>query len=327
MKRRKFMALLGGAAAAWPLAARPEQVGKLPTIGVLLAGTRLTHGQWADAFVQRLRELAWVDGHSINIQYRWAEGHDERLPELAAELARRKVDVILTSATPPTLAAKRATSSIPIVFTAVGDPIGAGLAASLARPGSNATGLSNQQKDTATKRLELLRELVPGLRRIAIMVNIDNPAAKLEIHELQAAAATLALQVTMMEIRRAEDIAPAFEGVRDRADALYVYFDPLTNINRLRINIFALTARLPTISAFREFVATGGGLASYGSNTADLFRRAADYVDKILRGATPADLPVEQPTKFDLVINLTTAKALGIEIPPTLLARADEVIE
>src|SRR5215470_6537247 len=182
LRRREFITLLGGAAAAWPLAARAQQPGKLPTIGVLLAGTRLTHGQWADAFAQRLRELAWVDSQTINIEYRWAEGHDERLPELAAELARRKVDVIL--ATPPTIAAKRATSSIPIVFTAVGDPIGAGLAASLARPGGNATGLSNQQNDTATKRLQLLRELVPGLRRIAIMANIGNPAAKLEIHEL-----------------------------------------------------------------------------------------------------------------------------------------------
>jgi putative ABC transport system substrate-binding protein len=323
--RRKLLAAIGGAA-AWPLTARAQQQ-KLPTIGFLGTNAPSTLSQWTAALEQRLRELGWVEDRTIKIDYRWAEGHDERLRELAADLVRRKVDVILTAATPSTLAAKQATASIPIVFAGVGDPLGAGLIASLARPGGNVTGLSNQQNDTATKRLELLRELVPSLRHIAIMANVTNPVAMLEIKELHAAAHTLALQVTTLEIRQVEDIAPAFEGLRDRADALYVYLDPLVMNNRLRINIFALAARLPTISAFREFVATGGGLASYGANISDIFRRAGDYVDKILRGAVPAELPVEQPTKFDLVINLITARALGLTVSPTLLARADEVIE
>jgi putative tryptophan/tyrosine transport system substrate-binding protein len=328
MRRRAFITLLGGAAAAaWPLAARAQQPLKAPTIGFLIGSTPAAVSPWTAAFVERLRELGWIEGRTIKIEYRWAEGDNERLPELAADLVRRKVDVILTAATPTTLAAKQATASIPIVFAGVGDPVSAGLVASLARPGGNVTGLSNQQNDAVTKRLELLRELVPGLRRIAIMANVTNPAAMLEINALHVAAYTLSLQATTLEIRRVEDIAPAFEGLRDRADALYVYFDSLVTNNRLRINIFALAARLPTISAFREFVVTGGGLASYGANTSDIFRRAGDYVDKILRGVMPAELPVEQPAKFDLVINLITAKALGLTISPMLLTRADEVIE
>ena len=207
-----------------------------------------------------------------------------------------------------------------------GDPVGTGLVASLARPGGNVTGLSIQQTDLAGKRLELLREVVPGLRRLAILANVGNPAAVLEMGEVQAAARTLGLEVATLEIRRAEDIAPAFEALKGRADALYVCADPLVNTNRIRINTLALGARLPTMHGFREYV-EAGGLMSYGPNFPDLFRRAADYVDKILRGAKPADIPVEQPTKFDLVINLTTAKALGLDVPPTLLARADEVIE
>ena len=220
---------------------------------------------------------------------------------------------------PPVLAAKQATSAIPIVFAVAADPVGSGLVASLARPGGNVTGLSIQAPDLAGKRLELLREVVPGLRRLAILANVGNPGAVLEMGEVQAAAHTLGIEVVTLEIRRAEDIAPAFEALKGRAEALYVVADPLVNTNRVRINTLALAARLPTMYDSREYV-EAGGLMSYGPNFPDLFRRAGDYVDKILRGAKPADLPVEQPTKFDLVINLTTAKALGLTVPPSLLA-------
>ena len=326
MKRREFITLLGGAAVAWPLAARAQQPGKLPSIGYLGSATPATQGQWVSAFVQRLRELGWIEGRTIAIMYRWAEGRAERAVEIAAELVRRKVDVIVTSATAAIVAAKQATSVIPIVFAAAGDPVGTGLVASLSRPGGNVTGLSMQQTDVAAKRLELLREFVPGLRRLAMLVNVGNPVVLLELGEVQAAARALGLEVITLEIRRGEDIAPAFEGLKGRADALYVVGDALVITHRIRINTLALAVRLPTIYYFREYVEVGG-LMSYGPNIPDLFRRAADYVDKILRGAKPGDIPVEQPTKFDLIINLTTAKALGLEVPPTLLARADEVIE
>ena len=276
--------------------------------------------------MQRLRELGWIDGRNLAIEYRWAEGRDKRYTEIAAEFARLKVDVIVTTATPPTLAAKQATAVIPIVFVGALDPVGSGLVASLARPGGNATGLSGQGLDLVGKRLELLREVVPDLRRLAVMADVGNPVSVLEMAEAQAAARTLGLEVTTSEIRRAEDIAPAFEALRERADALYLCPGPLMTTNRIRINILAVGARLPTMHANRGYV-EAGGLMSYGANVLDLYRRAADFVDKILRGAKPADLPVEQPTKFDFVINLTTAKALGLDVPPTLLARADEVIE
>jgi putative tryptophan/tyrosine transport system substrate-binding protein len=325
MTRREFISLLGGAA-AWPLAARAQQPAKLPTIGFLGAGTSSSHGQWAAAFVQRLHELGWIEGRTVAIEYRWAEGRTERFDEIAAEFVRRKVDVIVTSATAAIVAAKQATSVIPIVFAAAGDPVGTGLVASLARPGGNVTGLSIQQTDLAAKRLELLREVVSDLRRVAILANVGGPAVVLDMREVQAAARTLGLEVITSEIRRGEDIVPAFEELNGRADALYVCVDPLTNTHRVRINTLALAERLPTMHAIREGVETGG-LMSYGPNIPDLYRRAAEFVDKVLRGTKPADIPIEQPTKFDLVINLTTAKALGLEIPATLLARADEVIE
>jgi putative tryptophan/tyrosine transport system substrate-binding protein len=319
--RRKFLATLGGAAAAWPLAARAQQAGKLLTIG-FMGATPSVESQRVAAFVQRLRELGWVDGRNLAIEYRWAEGRPERVSEIAAEFVRIRVDVIVTVATPATLAAKQATAVIPIVGAPLSDPVGTGLVASLARPGSNVTGLANQVSDTVGKKLEFLREVVPALRRLEIVANVGNPASVLEMDEAQATARTLGLEVTTSKIRRAEDIASAFEALKERADALY----PLMNTNRTRINILAVGARLPTMHGAREYV-EAGGLMSYGSNTPDLFRRAAEYVDKILRGAKPADIPVEQPRKFDLVINLTTAKALGLDVPPTLLARADEVIE
>jgi putative tryptophan/tyrosine transport system substrate-binding protein len=326
MKRRHFITLIGGAAAAWPLAAPAQQPAKLPTIGFLGALSPSAMSQWTAAFVQRLRELGWIEGRTVAIEYRWMEGRVERAAEFATEFVRLKVDVIVTHSAVPVLAAKLATSVIPIVIAAAADPVGTGLVAGLARPGGNVTGLSLQATDLAGKRLELLREVVPGLRRMAIMANVGAPAAVVEIGEVQAAARTVSLEVATSEIRRAEDIAPAFEALKGRAEALYVVADPLINSNRVRINTLALGARLPTIYPVRELV-EAGGLMSYGANFADLFRRAADLVDKILRGAKPGDIPVEQPTKFDLILNLTTAKVLGLKIPESFLLRADEVIE
>jgi putative ABC transport system substrate-binding protein len=325
VRRRDFITLVGGAAAAWPFAARAEQPAKLPTIGLLGAATPATWSVFIVAFVRRLRELGWIEGRTIAIEYRWAEGRRERYAEIAAEFVRLKVDVIVTSGG-AALAAKQATSLIPIVFAAAADPVGGGFVASLVQPGGNVTGLSAQFTDLAGKRLELLREIVPSLRQLAIMANAGYPAAVLEMAEVQATARTLGLEVTTLEISRAEDIAPAFEALKGRAEALYVCSDILTTTNRVRVNTLALTARLPMMYGVREYV-EAGGLMSYGPNFLDLWRRTGDLVDKILRGAKPAEIPVEQPTKFDLVINLTTAKALGLEIPSTLLARADEVIE
>jgi len=324
--RREFITLIGGAAAAWPLAARGQEAGKLPTVGYMGATTPSAQSQWTAAFIQRVRELGWIEGRTIAVEYRWTEGRTERAAELAAEFVQRKVDVIVTSGTGMVLAAKQATSVIPIVFAATGDPVGTGLITSLARPGGNVTGLSNQVPDLVGKRLELLREVVPSLGRMALLANVGNPVVILEIDQIQASARTIALEVIPLEIRRGEDIVPAFEALKDRAEALYIVIDPLTNTHRVRINTLALAERLPTMYAIREGV-EAGGLMSYGPNIPDLFRRAADYVDKILRGTKPGEIPVEQPTKFDLVINLTTAKALSLTVPPTLLARADEVIE
>jgi putative ABC transport system substrate-binding protein len=325
LKRRDFIALVGGAA-AWPGVAHAQQPGKLPTIGFLGPTTAAVQRQWTDAFVQRLRELGWIEGRNVAIEFRWAEGRTERFAEIAAEFVRLKVDIIMTAGTPAALAAKGATSATPIVFALSADPLGGGLVASLARPGGNATGLSTLQSDLVGKRLELLREVVPGLRRLAIWANAGNPTNVLEMGEVAAAARTLDLEVATPEIRRADDIALVFEALRNRVDALYVCADALVTTNRTRINILAVGARLPTMHGTRDTV-EAGGLMSYGASFPEQFRRAADYVDKILRGAKPADLPVEQPTKFDLVINLTTAKALRLTIPESLLARANEVIE
>jgi putative ABC transport system substrate-binding protein len=325
MRRRKFITLLGGAA-AWPIAAKAQQPQKLPTIGFLGPNTPSLDSRRVGAFVRRLREHGWTESRNVAIEYRWAEGRTERLAEFAAEFVRLKVDVIVTSATPPSMAAKQATSVIPIVFAAVGDPVGTGLVASLARPGGNVTGLSIQATDLAGKRLELLREVVPGLRRLAIMANPGAPPAVLEMAEVQTTARALGLEVAASEIRRPEDIASAFEVFKGRAEALYVCNDPLVTTNRIRINSLASGMGLPTIYNVREFV-EAGGLMSYGPNFLDLYRRAADFADKILRGAKPADIPVEQPTKYDLIVNLKTAKVLGLTIPESFLLRADEVIE
>ena len=325
MRRRQFITLLGGVAVTWPLAARAQQPAKLPTIGYLGTAGASAWAPWTAAFVQRLHELGWIEGRTVAIQYRWAEGRTDRFAEIAAEFVRIKVDVIVTGGN-AAVAAKRASSAVPIVFAIVDDPVGSGLVTSLARPGGNVTGLSMQSTDLAGKRLALLREVVPGLRRLAIMANVDFPAAAQEMDEIQAAATKLGLDVATFELRRAEDIAPAFEALKGRGEALYVVGDALVITHRVRINTLALTARLPTIFFLREYV-EAGGLMSYGPSFPDLFRRAGDYVDKILRGAKPGDIPVEQPTKFDLIINLTTAKALGLSIPESFLVRADEVIE
>jgi putative tryptophan/tyrosine transport system substrate-binding protein len=326
MRRREFITLVGGAAAAWPLAARAQQAAMLPTIGYLGPTTPSIESRWVAAFVRQLRGRGWIEGRSVAIEYRWAEGRTERAAEIATELVRLKVDVIMTYGTATVVAAKQVTSIIPVVFAVAGDPVRNGLVASLARPGNNVTGLSIQSTDSAAKKIELLREVLPGLRRLAIMANVDAPVAVLEMGEVQAAAGTLGLEAVALEIRRAEDIAPAIDALKGRADALYVCGDPLVVANRIRINTSALGARVPATYNVRESV-EAGGLMSYGPDFSDLFRRAADLVDKILRGAKPSDIPVEQPTKFDLVINLKTARALGLEIPPSMLARADEVIE
>jgi len=275
--------------------------------------------------VARMRELGWIDGRTIAIEYRWSEGRPERYAEIAPEFVRLNVDVIVTvgSAVP---IVKQATSTIPIVFAVGIDPVGSGLVASLAKPGGNVTGLSIQANELAGKRLELLREVMPQLRRLAIMFNADNTQPVLEMGETQAEARRLGLEVAPLAIRRAEDVGPAFQGLKARADALYVAVDQLIVANRAPILASALGERMPTIFSTSDF-ARAGALMSYGPSYSDLFRHSADLVDKILRGTKPADIPVEQPTKFELVINLTTAKALDLKIPLSLLARADDVIE
>jgi putative ABC transport system substrate-binding protein len=315
--------LLGSAAAAWPLAAKAQQTGKVPTIGFL--GVTPTAAEWTTAFVQRLRELGWVDGRNIKIEYRWNDGRDDLAAEIAAEFVRMKVEVIHVTGNASALVAKQVTSTIPIVFAVAGDPIGTGLVASLARPRGNVTGLSNQLTDAAGKRVELLRDLLPDLRRIAVMVGV-NPLSAIESNEVQAAAGRLGIESITLDIRGRDDILPAIESLKGRAGALYVANAGPMIANRMRIITLALGARLPTVFSDRGWL-EAGGLMSYGANFTDLFRRSGDYVDKILRGAKPADIPVEQPTKFDLAVNLIVAKAIGLTIPETFLVRATEVIE
>jgi putative tryptophan/tyrosine transport system substrate-binding protein len=324
MQRREFLSLASGTIACWPLAAQAQQAGKLPTIGFLGADAT-AFAPWTAAFVARLGELGWIEGKTVAIEYRWSQGRSERYTEIATEFVSRKVDVIVTvgSAVP---IVRQATAVIPIVFAVGIDPVGSGLVASLAQPGGNVTGLSIQANELAGKRLEFARELVPQLRRLAIMFNVGNAQPVLEMGETQAAARILGLEVAPLVIQRAEDIAPAFQGLKTRADALYVAVDQLMVANRSSILASALDVRMPTIFSARDFV-KAGALMSYGPSYTERFGRAADYVDKILRGAKPADLPVEQPTRFELVINLTTAKTLGLDVPASLLATADEVVE
>jgi putative ABC transport system substrate-binding protein len=324
MRRRDFIQGIAGLLTAWPLDAS-AQPGKLPIIGFLGTSAASSWSAWTAAFEQRLGELGWIQGRTVAIEYRWGEGHTERFADIAAEFVKIRADVIVTagSAVP---AIKQATSIVPIVFAIATDPVGGGLVESLARPGSNVTGVSDQAADLAAKRVELLREVIPGLRHLAILANVGYHDSVVELTNVETAAGRLGLETARLEIRRAEDVAPAFQALKGQADALYVVSDGLVSANRTRIATFALTARLPTIWVAREYVEAGGGLLSYGPSYSDLFRRAAEITDKILRGAKPADIPVEQPTKYDFVINLTTAKALGLTIPESLLLRADKVI-
>ena len=326
IRRRDFITLLGGAA-AWPLAARGQQADGVGRVGLLLAIANGPVGQaYARAFEQQLQRQGWTVGRNLTIEVRWGEGQVEHFAEIVAEFVRLKVDVIVTTGTPAALLAKQATSVIPVVFTQSGDPIGTGLITSLARPGGNLTGLSNQNRDAAGKRVEFLREMDPGLRRLAILANVDNPSVVLKRAEVEQAAGKLGLDVTELEIRREEEIAPALSSLSGSGLALYVLGDSVTRINARRINTLALAARLPTMHEARDQV-EAGGLMSYAERITEQYQRAADYVDKILRGAKPGDLPVEQPNKLDLVINMTTAKALGLTVPSTMFAIADEVIE
>ena len=322
MRRREFIALLSGTA-AWPLVAHAQQPAKLPIVGVIGADASVW-GPWIAAFTERLRQLGWMEGRTVAFEYRWNEGRPERITEFATEFVRLKVDAIVTAGG-EAIMVKRVTSDIPIVFAISDDPVADGLVVSLARPGGNVTGLSVQDTDLAGKRLQLLHEVVPHLHQVAVMANVGYPDALLAMRELQARAAVLGLEIVPLEIRRGEDIGPALDALK-QAEALYLVQDALVAANRTRIITLAIGKRLPTMFNSRDYV-QAGGLISYGPNFPALFRRTAELVDKILRGARPSDIPVEQPTKFDLVVNLTTAKALNLAIPEDFLARADVVIE
>ena len=275
----------------------------------------------------RMRELGWIEGRTVAIEYRWVEGRSERFAEIAAEFVQLKVNVIVTSGTPAIMALQQATNVIPIVFATAGDPVSTGLVASLARPGGYTTGLATIGDELAGKQLDLLREAVPRLSRLALMGNVNNRFTVLEMSQVRSAAAALGFEITTLEIRGASDITKAFVAVMGGADALYICTDAaIIHSNRVQINTLAVRERLPTMHGARTYI-EGGGLMSYGPNFPNMFRRSADFVDKILRGARAGEIPVEQPTKFDLVVNLKTATALGLDMPPTLLARADEVIE
>ena len=324
--RREFMVLLG-CAAAWPFAVRAQQAGKVHRIGVLETISTTLNVANFYALREGLRQLGYAEGQNLVIEYRSADGRDDRFPGLARELLALKVDVIVTRGTPAAKAVKNATSTVPVVMTASGDPVGVGLVTSLARPGGNITGLSAIVGELSPKRLELIREIVPGLARIAVLANTSNDAVRRDWARIETAARSLGVQSQLLDLRESDALGPTFDDASARrADALVVVIDAITQANQQRIVDLAMKHRLPAIYSSREFV-NAGGLISYGVSYPDLYRRAATYVDKILKGTKPADLPVVQPTKFELVINLKTAKALGLDIPPKLLARADEVIE
>ena len=324
MRRREFILLVGSVAAYSSSAAFGQRSATPPIVGFLVAGTRASHGAWITAFTQRLSELGWTDGRNIKIDYRWAAGDIRQTREFVAEFVQQKVDVIVTSAF-GVRAAKEATSAIPIVSAAFGDAVAGGIVKSLARPGGNVTGLSIQPSELSSKRLELLREVVPNVRRLAALVNTHVVDAQ-EGVAIRTASAKLNIDANVLDIQTADDIEATMATLVGQTDALYVYSEPLTNANKDKIIKAATSAKIPTIFGFREFV-DAGGLISYGPNFSDLFARAADFTDKILRGASPSDMPIEQPVKYDLIINLRTAKALGLSISEAVLTRADEVIE
>ena len=329
MTRRSFIAGIIGSAAILPLAARAQlQAGKVPRIGFLGVTSPSDRPSLLDAFRQGLRELGWVEGQNIVIDYRFAEGRLDRLPDLAAELVRLKVDIIVSLGTQGVTAAKNATETIPIVMIGVRDPVGTGLIASLARPGGNVTGVSGSAGlEIVAKQLELLKETVPKAHRVALLSNPANAYHQLATREVNVAARSLGVQLQILEARGPNEFDGAFAAMaKERVGALLVVSDVIFNNHQTRLADLAARSRLPAAYGVRESV-EAGGLMSYGTSFLDLHRRSAAYVDKILKGAKPADLPVEQPTKFELVINLRTAKTLGLTIPPTLLSRADEVIE
>lgn len=325
MKRRQFIGLLGGAAASWPFVIAAQQR-PVPLIGYLGSSSASFDRPRLAAFLKRLAELGWVKDHNFAFELRWAEGRVELAREAAAEFVRLNVDIIVTAGTNNILAFKQATTSIPIVFVAAGDPVGAGLVQSLARPGANITGLSIEVVGTAGKRLTLMRDVIPTIHRVGIMGNSANRSVRDEIGEAQAAARTLGFDPIVSELRGVQDIQPTIQGLKDRSDALYVCADPLVNTNLSRINELTLDARLPAMHGSPE-IAVAGGLMAYGADIPDMSRRAAEIVDRILRGAKPADIPVEAPTAFKFVINLKTAKTLGIAVPYSVQLLADEVIE
>ena len=325
MRRREFISLVGGAA-AWPLAARAQKA-KTARVGYLFSFTEPEGRHLWDACREGLRELGYVDGQNIVLEPRWAQGQHDRLPALANELVRLHVNVIVAAATPASLAAKAASSAIPIVIVAVGEPVKTGLVASLSHPGGNITGLSLLTLDLSGKRLELLHECLRNLVHVAVLMNPDNPISAIFLSETQDAAQRLGIRLQRLEARRLSDIDEAFSRAADnRVEALIVFDDPVLWSFRAQIVAQAAMRKIPAVYGYKEFV-DSGGLMSYGPDRPDQYRRTATFVDKLLKGAKPADLPIEQPTKFALFINLKTAKALGTTLPPTVLARADEVIE
>jgi putative tryptophan/tyrosine transport system substrate-binding protein len=326
MIRREFIALAGGAAVAWPLALRAQQKA-MPVVGFLAAVASSDLGPFMPAFHQGLSESGYVEGQNLAMEYRWAEGHYDRLPALAADLVARKVDVIVAISLAPTRAAKSATSTMPIVFTSVSDPVGSGLVASLAQPGGNLTGFSSLSTELSPKRLELLSELVPQAGVIALLVNPNNANAEPVIRDVQEAARAKGVRVPILKAGTEDEIDAAFASLVElHAGALFVGGDPFFFSRREQLLGLASRHAVPAIYIWREFAA-GGGLIGYGVRVSDTFRQAGSYARKILKGAKPVDLPVQQPTTFDLVVNLKTAKKLGLTVPPSILARADAVIE
>ena len=323
LKRREFISLLGGAVAAWPLIARAQQGKRIPRIGVLWPNPPATF----DFLRQGLKDFGYVEGRNIAFEFRWAEGALDKLPEMAAELVRLQVDVIVTLAPQATLAAKQATQTIPIVFVAMGDPVASGVVSSLARPDANVTGTTRMISEMSAKHVELLKEAVPSLRKLAVLWNPTNSSHRPAMQAVDATARALSLQVQPLEVRAVAEFDGSFDAiVRDKADGLLFIADPVFFIQLRRMADFVRANRLPAICNFTEFPKLGG-LMGYAPSLPDEFRHAAGHIDKIQKGAKPADLPVEQPTRFQLVINLKSAKALGLDVPPMLLARADEVIE
>ena len=325
MDRRTFLAGTGAMLLAAPLAAEGQQARKVPVIGYLIERSGPT--AFDEAFRLGLRELGYSEGRNVVVEYRWADGKAERLPALAAELVRLKVDIIVTSGTPGGLAAKNATSTIPIVLASGGDFVADGLVASFSRPGANITGLSVFARELSGKRLEILKEAIPGMTRVAAAFNTLNPGTRSLFKETEAAATKLGLKVLPLDNHFPDGVERAFaEAVRLRASAVVIISDGATIVHRAQLGSAALQHHLPTIFANKTYL-EGGGLMSYGPDIIEVWRRAATYVDRILKGAKPAEMPIEQPTKFELVISLKTSKALGLTIPPSLLLRADQVIE